>query len=465
MRLHFLGAARTVTGSRHLVEANGLRILLDCGLLQGKRKVAFEENRRPLPGGPPDHVVLSHAHIDHSGNLPSLVRQGFEGTVWSTPATRDLCSLMLQDSAQIQVGDVVFVNKLRRRQGRAPFEPLYTPEEAREILTRFQGLTYGRWRQIAPGFRLRFTDAGHMLGSAHVWLEVTEEGRPPRVLLFSGDIGRKDIPIIRDPEPPVEGADILLMESTYAGRLHPPYQESEAELERLVVQAHEQRRVVLIPAFAVGRTQQLVVALHRLHDQGRIPGMPVFVDSPLATDVTSVFRLHPETYDEETLESLHKPGNPFSFRALRYTRSVAESQRLNDLRGPAIIIASSGMLEHGRILHHLRNRIMKEDTLLLITGWQAPHTLGRLLLEGVREVFIHGEPFPVRAEVRQLTGFSGHADQEELDAWVACMARRPSHAFVVHGDEERAVELARRLETVHGLAGARAPRQGETVEL
>jgi len=465
VKLHFLGAARTVTGSHHLLEANGKRILLDCGLVQGKRKDAFAENRKPLPGGPPDLVVLSHAHIDHSGNLPSLVRQGFEGTVWSTPATRDLCSLMLQDSAQIQVGDVAFVNKVRRRQGRAPFEPLYTPEDAREILASFQGQAYGRWRRIAPGIRLRFTDAGHMLGSAHVWLEVTEEGRPPRVLLFSGDIGRKDIPIIRDPEPPVEGADILLMESTYAGRLHPPYRESEAELEHLVAEAHAKNRVVLIPAFAVGRTQQLVVALHRLHDQGRIPGMPVFVDSPLATDVTTVFRLHPETYDEETLESLHKPGNPFSFRALRYTRSVSESQRLNELRGPAIIIASSGMLEHGRILHHLRNRIMKADTLLLITGWQAPHTLGRLLVEGVREVFIHGEPFPVRAEVRQLTGFSGHADQEELDDWVACMERRPTHAFVVHGDEERAVELARRLQTLHGLAGARAPRQGESVEL
>jgi metallo-beta-lactamase family protein len=304
-----------------------------------------------------------------------------------------------------------------------------------------------------------------MLGSAHVWLEITEAGRAPRTLLFSGDIGRRDIPIIRDPELPVEGADILLIESTYAGRTHPPYLESESELEKLVLEAHEEDRVVLIPAFAVGRTQQLIVALHRLHDQGRIPGMPVFVDSPLATDVTAVFRLHPETYDEETLESLHKPGNPFSFRALRYTRSVQDSQRLNDLRGPAIIIASSGMLEHGRILHHLRNRIMKEDTLLLITGWQAPHTLGRLLLEGVREVFIHGEPFPVRCEVRSLTGFSGHADQNELDEWVGSMRRKPAHTFVIHGEEQGSLGMATHLQERFQLADVRVPRQGECVEL
>ncbi len=465
MKLQFLGAARTVTGSRHLVEANGCRILLDCGLLQGKRKEAFEENRRPLPGGPPDVVVLSHAHIDHSGNLPSLVRRGYSGPIWATPATRDLCSLMLQDSAQIQVHDVNFVNKLRKRQGRAPFEPLYRPEDALNALELFQGLAYGRWREIGPGVKLRFTDAGHMLGSAHVWLEITEPGREPRRLLFSGDIGRKGIPILRDPELPLEGTDILLMESTYAGRSHPPYAESEAELSRIVQEAHAAHRVVLIPAFAVGRTQQLVVALHRLHDQGRIPGMPVFVDSPLATDVTSVFRLHPETYDAETLESLHQPGNPFSFRALRYTRSVEDSQRLNDLRGPAIIIASSGMIEHGRILHHLRNRIMKDDTLLLITGWQAPHTLGRLLSEGATQVFIHGESFPVNCEVRELTGFSGHADQAELDEWVGSMRRKPSHTFIVHGEEEGALGLAQHLGERFQLPDVRVPRQGESFEL
>jgi metallo-beta-lactamase family protein len=465
MRISFHGAARTVTGSRHLIEACGRRILLDCGLMQGKRKDAFAENRRPLPGGHPDIIVLSHAHIDHSGNLPSLVKDGYAGEIWATPATRDLCTLMLQDSAHIQVGDVAFVNKVRRRQGRAPFEPLYTPEDARETMTLFRGLVYGRWRQIAPGIRLRFTDAGHMLGSAHVWLEITEEGGPPRTLLFSGDIGRRDIPIIRDPELPVEGADILLIESTYAGRHHPPYPESEAELEHIILEAHAARSVVLIPAFAVGRTQQLVVALHRLHDRGAIPGMPVFVDSPLATDVTGVFRLHPETYDEETLEALHRPGNPFSFRALRYTRSVQDSQRLNDLSGPAIIIASSGMIEHGRILHHLRNRIMKEETVLLITGWQAPHTLGRLLLQGTDTVFIHGEPFPVRCRIRELTGFSGHADQEELDEWVGCMAKKPAHAFVVHGEEEGALAFGAHLAKEFGIAHVQVPRQGDRIDL
>lgn len=465
MKLTFHGAARTVTGSRHLLEACGLRILLDCGLMQGKRKESFEENRRILPGGPPDLVILSHAHMDHAGNLPSLLRQGFRGEIWATPATRDLCSLMLQDSAHIQVSDVAFVNKRRRREGRAPFEPLYTPDEAREVLELVHGLSYGKWREIAPGLRLRFTDAGHMLGSAHVWLEVREPGREPQVLLFSGDIGRRDVPIIRDPQLPVEGADLLIMESTYAGRRHPPYPESEAELEAVVLRAHEQGSVVLIPAFAVGRTQQLVVALHRLHDRGAIPGMPVFVDSPLATDVTAVFRLHPETYDEETLESLHKPGNPFSFRALRYTRSVEESRRLNDVRGPAIIISGSGMLEHGRIRHHVRNRVDDPGTILLIAGWQAPHTLGRQLAEGASEVFIHGEAFPVRCQVKELTGFSGHADQAELLEWARAMQRKPRQTFIVHGEAEGAVGFCRSLELELGFENVDAPRLGEVFDL
>lgn len=465
MRLTFLGAARTVTGSRHLIEACGRRVLLDCGLMQGKRKDSFEENRRGMPGGPPDLVVLSHAHIDHSGNLPSLVRRGYQGEIWATPATRDLCSFMLQDSAQIQVHDVAFVNKRRLREGRAPFEPLYTPDDARETMTRFRSLPYGSWREVAPGLRLRFSDAGHMLGSAHIWLEITEPGRPARTLLFSGDIGRRDIPIIRDPELPREGADILLIESTYAGRSHPAYPESEAQLERIVLKTHESHSVVLVPAFAVGRTQQLVVALHRLFDRGAIPGMPVFVDSPLATDITTVFRQHPETYDAQTLESLQKLGNPFSFSALHYTRTVEESKRLNEQKGPAIIIASSGMLEHGRILHHLRARVADEGTILLITGWQAPHTLGRLLSEGATEVRIHGEPFPVRCQVLELTGFSGHADQAELDEWVGSMKQKPTHAFVVHGEEEGAVAFGRHLEEKFLIPHVRVPQQGDTVEL
>lgn len=465
MRITFHGAARTVTGSRHLVEACGKRILLDCGLFQGRRKESFEENRRALPGGPPDMVILSHAHMDHAGNLPSLLRQGFQGEIWATGATRDLCSLMLQDSAHIQVGDVAFVNKRRRREGRAPFEALYTPEEARQVMEQVNGLSYGRWRDIAPGLRLRFTDAGHMLGSAHVWLEVCENGSAPKTLLFSGDIGRRDIPIIRDPQPPLEGADILIMESTYAGRSHPPYAVSEAELEAIVLQAHREKGVVLIPAFAVGRTQQLVVALHRLHDRGAIPGMPVYVDSPLATDITSVFRLHPETYDEETLESLHRAGNPFSFRALRYTRSVEESRRLNNVKGPAIIISGSGMLEHGRIRHHVRNRVHDPHTILLITGWQAPHTLGRQLADGAREVSIHGEWMPVRCQVRELQGFSGHADQAELEEWVGAMGRRPSRAYVVHGEEEGARAFCECLKVDHGFAHADAPFMGQVEDL
>lgn len=466
MKLRFHGAARTVTGSQHLLEVNGHRLLLDCGLFQGRRKEAFELNRRGH-AAPPESihaVVLSHAHIDHSGNLPSLVKGGFRGDVWATGATRDLCSLLLMDSAHIQAHDVLFVNKRRRAAGQRLFEPLYGEADVKETLRLFHAMPYGRSKEILPGVRLRFNDAGHMLGSAHVILDIEDrdDGRSKR-LVFSGDVGRANIPIIRDPEPVVEGCDILLLESTYAGRSHPPYPESEALLEGIVNETAARGGVLLIPAFAVGRTQQIVYALHRLHGAGRIPTMPVYVDSPLAVSATEVFRLHPETYDEETLALMEDSDSPFRFQALQYVRSVTESKLVNQRSGPAVIISASGMMENGRILHHLANRVSDPRNTILVSGWQAPHTLGRRIVDGETEVRIFGVEMPMRAQVEVITGFSGHADQAELDAWVGAMEKKPSLACVIHGEEEGVLSLSRRLREHFKIARVEAPKPGDEV--
>lgn len=464
MKLHFHGAARTVTGSQHLLEVNGHRLLLDCGLFQGRRKEAFELNRQghAAPPATIDAVVLSHAHIDHSGNLPSLSRGGFNGDIWATGATRDLCALMLMDSAYIQQHDVKFVNKKRRAEGKRLFEPLYTEVDVKQTLRLFHAMPYGRSREILPGVRLRFNDAGHMLGSAHVILDIQdqEDGRSKR-LVFSGDVGRANIPIIRDPEPVVEGCDILLVESTYAGRRHPPYPESEALLERIVNETVDRGGVLLLPAFAVGRTQQIVFALHELHRAKRIPTLPVYVDSPLAVNITEVFRLHPETYDEEALALMEETDNPFRFKALRYVQSVQESKSINRVKGPAIIISASGMMEHGRILHHMANRVSDERNTILVSGWQAPNTLGRRIVDGERDIRIHGVTHALRARVEVITGFSGHADQDELDAWIGAMKQKPQLACVIHGEEDSTLGLASHLKEHFGIDQVVAPAPGD----
>ncbi|MHB1016040.1 MAG: MBL fold metallo-hydrolase, partial [Desulfurivibrionaceae bacterium] len=386
MKITFHGAAKTVTGSQHLLEVNGKRILLDCGLFQGKRKEAFELNRSGFCAGKDlDCLILSHAHIDHSGNIPCLVKKGFSGDIICTSATRDLCAVMLMDSAHIQEQDVEFTNKLRKKNKQKEFEPLYTKEDVVVAMDQFVGISYNRKREILPGVHLTLMDAGHMMGSANIILDIhdQEKNRDLR-LVFSGDIGRSGIPIINDPAVLSEGADILIMESTYGNRQHPPYQESEKELKRIVNETYQRGGTLLIPAFAVGRTQQLVYALHKLFLKRDIPRLPIYVDSPLATRVTDIFRLHPETYDSEIREFLLKDdhSNPFGFDTLHYTQSVEDSKELNFLREPAIIISASGMMEAGRILHHLRKRISDKKNTILVTGWQAPNTLGRKIVEG-----------------------------------------------------------------------------------
>lgn len=456
MRIQFCGAARTVTGSQHLIEVNGHRILLDCGLYQGRRSETYERNLNfPFDPEQIDVVVLSHAHIDHSGNLPNLVRQGFRGDIIATFATRDLAASMLLDSGHIQEKDVEFVNKRRKRKGEPPVEPLYTQADATESLKQFTDQGYGRTRAIAPGVRLTFFDAGHMLGSAIVILDIEDqETHRDTRLVFSGDLGRENIPIIRDPDT-VDHADILIMESTYGNRTHPPYADENERLKQIIRETYKRDGKVIIPAFAVGRTQQLVYSLHQLAVDGDIPRMPIFVDSPLATNVTAVFRMHPECFDAETrdfiLDGDDGRRDPFGFDDLTYTRSVEESKQLNYLREPAIIISASGMAETGRILHHLKNNIEDPRTTVLIVGWQAENTLGRRLVEHAPVVRIFGEEYRNNARVEVLNGFSGHADRDELMEWVGAMREKPQRTFLVHGEPDSAFALADGLRQRFGL--------------
>lgn len=466
MKITFHGAARTVTGSQHLIEVNDQRLLLDCGLYQGARREAFERNRNlPFEAETIDAMILSHAHIDHSGNIPNLVKAGFDGDIICTFATRDLCSTMLLDSGHIQERDAEFVNKKRARRNEPPIEPVYTVEDAVNSLEYFNAIGYHRQREILPGIHVTFLDAGHMLGSAIVVLDIEDRdaGKDVR-LVFSGDLGRKGIPIIRDPEY-IDHADVLLLESTYGNRLHEPYFDSEKKLEKIINDTYKRDGAVIIPSFAVGRTQQLVFTLNKLMVNRDIPALPVFVDSPLAINATAVFRLHPEAYDAEIRQFMLQEGDPFGFDSLRYTRSVEQSKELNFMRESFIVISASGMAETGRILHHLRNRIEDPANTVLIVGWQAPDTLGRRIVEREPIVRIFGEEHHLRAQVEVLNGFSGHADRNELLEWVGHIEKRPRRTFLVHGEEESALALAGSLRTEAGFEHVDVPELHQSFAL
>ena len=448
MHITFHGAVQTVTGSEHLLTLNGQQILLECGLFQGKRDEARRRNQDFAfdPAGV-DVLVLSHAHIDHSGNIPNLVRQGFRGKILCTPATVDLCNAMLLDSGHIQEMDVEYVNKKRHQQGEPPAKPIYTQEDAARSLKYFQAVDYDQPHELGPGVTLTFYDAGHLLGSAIVALDFEEKGgQPRRRLVFSGDLGRADVPILKDPTF-LEEADILLIESTYGSRIHPPIEESSAELGQVIRRTSERGGKVIIPAFAVERTQMLVYLLNNLYNQGLLPDVPVFVDSPLAVNVTDVFRRHPDCFDQETRDHMRTDpeGDIFNFQKLTYIRDVEESKALNSRQGPCVIISASGMAEAGRIQHHLKNNIENPNNTVLIVGWQAPDTLGRRLVERQPVVRIFGMEYQLEAEVVTLNGFSGHADQTGLLQWAKAFKRRPQQVFVVHGDPEAAEVLADRL--------------------
>ncbi len=448
MQISFHGAARTVTGSQHLVEVNGYRLLLDCGMYQGKRSEANERNRR-LPFDPKtlDAMVLSHAHIDHAGNIPTLVKRGYQGPIYATHATRDLAAAMLPDSGHIQEKDAEYVNKKHKHRGEAPVEPLYTQQDAFNSLHNFVGISYQQSREILEGVHLTLVDAGHMLGSAIVMLDIEDKdaGRDIR-LVFSGDIGRKGSPILLDPTP-IDYADVLIMESTYGGRTHEPVANLEVEFAELINTVYQKQGVLIIPAFAVGRTQQIVYLIQKLHSAGKIPVLPVYVDSPLAIDATSVFRLHPEAYDSDVRDYMLTYGDDdiFGFEKLAYTRRVEDSKALNEKSGPFVVISASGMCEAGRILHHLRNRIEDPNNTILIVGWQAPDTLGRRLVDHVSPVRIFGEEYNVGAQVVKMNGLSGHADGNELIDWVKAMKKPPRRTYLVHGEVEQASVLSHRL--------------------
>ncbi len=466
MKLEFLGAARTVTGSMHLLNVNGSRILLDCGLFQGKRRESFEKNRHlPFEAGTIDAMILSHAHIDHSGNIPTLVKAGFTGNIYATPATRDLCAAMLRDAGHIQEDDAAYLNKKLARQGLPPVEPLYTVDDASASLANFVSVGYGRPLPVAPGVTLTFHDAGHILGSAITVLDVEEKEQKHR-LAFTGDLGRKGMPILRDPEC-VRDIDYLIIESTYGDRLHDPIEAAGKQLEEVVANTYKRGGKVIVPAFSVGRTQELVYALHRLTVAHKLPHVPIFVDSPLSVNVTEIFRLHPECYDEELNQfiSLGKRRDPFGFHRLAYVRSVEKSKELNFLREPAVIISASGMCEAGRILHHLKNNIEDPRNTVLIVGWQAPHTLGRRLVEHQPRVKIFGEEYSLKARVETINGFSAHADRDELLDYARQIGiDQVTTAFVVHGEEAASLALADGLREL-GAPQAIVPRQGEEFEL
>lgn len=460
MKLTFHGAAHTVTGSQHLVEVNGLRILLDCGLYQGKRQESRERNEK-LPFDPTslDVMVLSHAHIDHSGNIPHLVRAGFGGDIVCTFATRDLAAAMLRDSGHIQEKDAEYVNKKRRKKGEPPVLPLYTEVDAIRAMRNFMSVPYDRPYQLAPGVTLTLYDAGHMLGSAIVVLDIDDKdvGRAVR-LVFSGDVGNPGTPILRDPTL-IKEADLLIMESTYGGRQHPSAEDSESDLRDIVKRTAERGGKVIIPAFAVGRTQQVVYVLNKLYHSNQLGKIPVYVDSPLAVDVSEVFKMHPEGYDEETLEYLMRDpdGDVLGFSTLHYIRQVEDSKQLNTLQTPAIIISASGMMEAGRILHHLKNNIEDRRNTILVVGWQAPDTLGRRLVEGVSPVRIFGEEYTPRAEVVVQNSFSGHADHAGLLSWAGAFKRRPQQVFLVHGEPQAAEAVQKDLQGKLGYKNVHIP--------
>ncbi len=442
MRVTFWGAAQTVTGSMHHIEAAGKRFLLDCGLYQGRRRDAFERNSNfPFPVSSIDGVILSHAHIDHSGNLPTLVHNGYSGPIYTTPATIDLCLPMLADSAFLQQKDVEFCNRRREHRrsiGRDDREcdPLYLPEDAEHVNPLFCPVALGETKEVAPGFRYRTYEAGHMLGATSMVIEADGVR-----LAFSGDVGRKHLPILRDPVTP-DPVDYLIMESTYGDRFHKPVGDVASMLADVVNRTAARGGRIIVPSFAVGRTQQLVMILHQLIDAHRIPSIPIFVDSPLAVNATEVFRKHPECYDEETRNFLSEGDDPFGFSLLRYIRDVNESKALNSLHGPFLVLSASGMCEGGRILHHLRNNIEDPRNTVLFTGYQAEYTLGRKILNGDREVPIFGEPMQLRAEVVSLDALSGHADQHELIEWMRPMAAHLKRVFLVHGDLAPGAALA-----------------------
>jgi metallo-beta-lactamase family protein len=463
MNLTFFGAAQTTTGSMHLVEANGKRILLDCGLFQGNRKEAFEKNRQmPVDPATLDAVVLSHAHIDHSGNLPTLARHGFRGKVYSTPATRDLCDIMLRDSAYLQMRDLEIVNKKRAAQGKNLFEPLYEQQDVDTIMSRFVTESLKAETDLGGGISLCFHNAGHILGSALVQLDVKPRDGRTRRLLFSGDLGQPGQPILRDYDYP-QGADVLLIESTYADRDHPTSEDVKGRLKGFIDDIHQLKSKLIIPAFSVGRTQQVLYYLNRLTEEGRMPPTKVYVDSPLSLKATQVYAKHRECYDDDASDILRQGIDPMKFPGLQFVESVDQSKALNEQPGPMVVIAASGMCEGGRVLHHLKHTVGDPRNIILVVGYQAENTLGRRIVDRQSPLRILGDEFELRARVHTINALSAHADRTALMRWFDGVKGNLSRVFAIHGEPEKVAAMAE-LVKQHGVENAVAPASGQTFE-
>jgi len=464
MKLSFHGAAQTVTGSMHLVEINGSRLLLDCGLYQGRRKEAIEKNRNfPFDPRSIDAVILSHAHIDHSGNLPNLVKQGFSGLIYCTPATAELTDVMVRDSGHIQEKQAESASYHNMKRGEPPVDPLYTEEDAKEVEPLLQPVNYDTPFEPAKGVTATMRDAGHILGSASISLRL-EEKRLKKHLWFSGDIGRRKLPILRDPVLPGDDVDVLLMESTYGDKPHRDPEEAYVEMRDVIKRTLERGGKVVIPSFAVGRTQELVYNLSRMYDDGDLPKVPVYVDSPLAVNASEIFKKHAECYDEEMKELVHSGHPALEFKNLTYVKSLEESKALNDRTDPMIIISASGMAEAGRIVYHIRWALENKKNTIMIVSWQAPDTLGRRIAERESHLKIFGETFTCRAEIATIGGLSAHAGQDLLVEYASRVRNKAEYVFLVHGEEKGAVPLMEKMKENH-LRQMHYPSMHTSVEL
>ncbi|MDD5645273.1 MAG: MBL fold metallo-hydrolase [bacterium] len=463
MKLTFFGGARSVTGSKFLIEANGEKILLECGLFQGKREATYDKNKNfPFKPSSINVVVLSHAHIDHCGNIPGLCRQGFDGMIFSTHATRDLAGILLQDSAHLQENDINYVNRKRERRGEKPFKVLYTFEDAEKAMRRFVSINYHREFTIGNGVKLKFYDAGHILGSAITELSIKENSRPVKIL-FTGDIGRKHMPILRDKEI-VPGADYIIMETTYGDRNHHSTDNIESRLAEVINNTCKRGGKVIIPSFSVGRTQQVVYFLHELTAKKKIPEVPVFVDSPLSVNATEIFRIHPECYNEDVYRYILSNDNPFGFANCEYIREAEKSKQLNNFKKSCVIISSSGMCEGGRILHHLKNTVTDPKNTVMMVGFCAPETLGRKIVEKAPKIKIFGDEYELNAEIVVENAFSAHADRDELLSYAKSVNSNAKSFFLVHGDEDQSLAFAGHLATA-GIRNSVVPREGESYDL
>jgi metallo-beta-lactamase family protein len=462
IRLKFLGAVREVTGSNHLITTEKSKIIIDCGLFQGRRQDFFEKNQSF--GFVPEEIdacVLSHAHIDHSGNIPNLVKQGFDGRIVTTDPTRDLCSAMLPDSGHIQESDAKYVSKIHKRKGLPPVEPIYTKEEAEESLEFFTGHPYNQRVNVTDDIDVTFFDAGHVLGSATPLIEIGPDDSKIKIA-YAVDLGRKNIPILNDPEQPPE-IDWLILESTYGGRVHDPVDIGKERLADCIARTVKRGGKIIIPSFALERTQEIVYFLSQLRREDRLPDIPVVIDSPLASKITEIFSHHPQVYDEEMYRSFNTGEDPLGTINFEYIKDVERSKELNEDDRPMIIVSASGMCEAGRILHHLKNNITDPRNTVLVVGYMARNTLGRKIAERQPVVKIFGEEYHLKAEVEILHAFSAHADRNDLLEYVEPLKDRVKGIFLVHGEEDQSRELFNSL-IAEGYP-AHLPEPGEEVEI